>query len=723
MLKPARFLCLTLCLLAAAPAAASPTSGTSRWLRGTLNPFFVPRWLRPEVFRSSGDPTLAMIARCAALEGKLPSLDELTVEVRGEAFGQAFLRHLEHRFGRETVDRLRQKLSDTPWIGVERAVSQATGEALSTLWQETLDGLRGESNRRAEAIRKAGETRSTLLTAGGFHSAPRFLPDGSLLSWEGNEHRPGRLLLQAPGKTSCLLDARRLGTPYLNGTPEHLSLTPDGRFLFLTISGDCFRFDLETKDLRRLPVGKVREVEAAPGGDRLLVIRPNGKKIELLDADGRTLQSFPMPKGASGLAWAPDGSKVALSLGGSLALLEPESGEIETIRGEGGFQDPAWSPDSRWLFCSSARSGIFNLYAHYRETGFLYRVTNVIGGAFQPAVAPDFRRIAFVGYSAQNYDLREMPLEQSGWRAIKPSETVERSENFLEEEAPHRFRGSVGWGLGTPRPSFDLAYQCSPLGLRVTDDSLHTYAGKGEIWQRRQLYEASVTWNKGLKLTGGYRYRSASLLEGAPGPVPGGTDHLLFASYALEDTYRPRLGISPEEGRVAGLSLEHALSGSYDRLGLDVRLYQPLGNHRVLAMRAVAGLNAGSSDGNFRVGGELGPELGSLSLLPLRGYPVGILSGAKALSLQADVRFPLGEVQRGLVDYPVALSRVSGAFFWEGGTASDQDFFPRFRQGVGGEIQGHSTILDVRFDLRVGLAYGLASDGGWRPYFSFNTPF
>ncbi|MGE5708350.1 MAG: hypothetical protein ACM3YO_08455, partial [Bacteroidota bacterium] len=110
MPKPARLLCLGLAfLLIPLPAAATPTSGASRWLRGTLHPFFVPRWLRPEVFRD--DPAKAMVARCAALEGKLPQLDELAAAPEAEAFGQAFIQHLEHRFGHPTVERLRRILA------------------------------------------------------------------------------------------------------------------------------------------------------------------------------------------------------------------------------------------------------------------------------------------------------------------------------------------------------------------------------------------------------------------------------------------------------------------------------------------------------------------------------------------------------------------------------------------------------------------------------------
>ena len=54
---------------------------------------------------------------------------------------------------------------------------------------------------------------------------------------------------------------------------------------------------------------------------------------------------------------------------------------------------PAWSPDGKYLYFSSDRTGIFNIYAYELETKRLLQVTNVLGGAFSPGPSPDGKSV------------------------------------------------------------------------------------------------------------------------------------------------------------------------------------------------------------------------------------------------------------------------------------------------------------------------------------------
>jgi len=50
---------------------------------------------------------------------------------------------------------------------------------------------------------------------------------------------------------------------------------------------------------------------------------------------------------------------------------------------------PCWSPGGKYLFFTSDRTGIYNIFAFSLSDKKLYQITNVLGGAFQPAVSPD----------------------------------------------------------------------------------------------------------------------------------------------------------------------------------------------------------------------------------------------------------------------------------------------------------------------------------------------
>ena len=89
------------------------------------------------------------------------------------------------------------------------------------------------------------------------------------------------------------------------------------------------------------------------------------------------------------------------------------------------FQDqyndlsPNWSPDGKFLFFSSDRTGIYNIFAFSISDKKLYQVTNIIGGAFEPSISPDGQQLAYIEYHASGYELHVMNMEPSKWIEIK----------------------------------------------------------------------------------------------------------------------------------------------------------------------------------------------------------------------------------------------------------------------------------------------------------------
>ena len=93
------------------------------------------------------------------------------------------------------------------------------------------------------------------------------------------------------------------------------------------------------------------------------------------------------------------------------------------------FQDksidlsPCWSPDGQYLFFTSDRTGIYNIFAFSLPDKKLYQVTNVLGGAFQPAISPDGTQLSFISYHATGYELHLMKVDQNSnpnqWTEIK----------------------------------------------------------------------------------------------------------------------------------------------------------------------------------------------------------------------------------------------------------------------------------------------------------------
>jgi hypothetical protein len=97
---------------------------------------------------------------------------------------------------------------------------------------------------------------------------------------------------------------------------------------------------------------------------------------------------------------------------------------------------PAWSPDGKVLYFTSDRTGIYNLYTFELETRNLSQVTNVLGGAFNPAPSPDSRLLAFTSYSAKGFDVHSIAVDPASWKPAEayrdPYPVVQYEEQKIE---------------------------------------------------------------------------------------------------------------------------------------------------------------------------------------------------------------------------------------------------------------------------------------------------
>jgi hypothetical protein len=132
-------------------------------------------------------------------------------------------------------------------------------------------------------------------------------------------------------------------------------------------------------------------------------------------------------------SWSPDGKMITFSAWRQgyqdiyILNLDPENIGNSTLQPI--FCDtpidlsPCWSPDGKFLFFASDRTGIYNIFAFSLPDKKLYQVTNVLGGAFQPAVSPDGTQLAFISYHATGYELHLMKINpnpnHSQWAEIE----------------------------------------------------------------------------------------------------------------------------------------------------------------------------------------------------------------------------------------------------------------------------------------------------------------
>lgn len=135
--------------------------------------------------------------------------------------------------------------------------------------------------------------------------------------------------------------------------------------------------------------------------------------------------------------FSPDGETIAVSTwrrGGfrDIALVDRQSGQVSYVTWDRAMDTgPAWSPDGRYLYFSSDRSGIANIYRYELESGDLVQVTRVISGAYSPDVSPDGQKLAYIGYTSRGFDVWAFDLDDA---LLTPAEPP--IERFLNTPEP-----------------------------------------------------------------------------------------------------------------------------------------------------------------------------------------------------------------------------------------------------------------------------------------------
>ncbi len=555
------------------------------------------------------DPETAMWLRDAALEGHLPSIEDMTSDpyIFPYRYGHALWAYIGEKWGDEVIGEILQSSASS---GLEAAFKRALGRTLEDLSNDWRDAIQTtflpQLGDHYRARRIAQPTLTQRRSHGRIFLAPALTPDGKQIAFFGDEGGFFVDLWLADAETGRT--QRRLVRSTQNNNYESLrfinsagAFSPDGRYFAIAAKrkdrDDLVILDVKNggREERRIHVGLngLQTPQWSPDGQRLVFTGfSNGfTDLYIINRDGTGLQRLTNDKFADlHPSWSPDGKTIAFvtDRGGEtdfdllrfgnlrIALLHLDSGAIDLL---GNMQtgkniNPVWAPDGRSLAFVSDRSGINNVFLYDMADGQIYQLTNMFTGVqgitpLSPVLtwAPQADRMAFVYYEDGQYSVYSLENPRSLRRAPYRGPATQPVVTLLQAET----RDTL---LQAPRPPMVA------LGGTGSPTSLTTASAPASIYRSAAGFRPSALPQPAESSAGPPAVTVRALLDSATLALPD-TSEFTFRPYKVRFTadyvVRPTVGYARDNfGR-----------GVFG--GTAVALSDILGNHSVVLAGSING--------------------------------------------------------------------------------------------------------------------------------------
>jgi hypothetical protein len=408
--------------------------------------------------RYAGD--FRAVEREAARAGRFEPLDRvnggLTDWPNGlapYAFGLGFHEYLATRFGESRFAELANKTSRRlPFFG-SRAFKGVYGEPLGDLWREYEKSVENERSAHSNLSNSSNLLNPTRITHHG-HTVlgPRFASDGCVgcspevvYTVRNPNAFPSLRTTTVDGSRRRQLTTRYLGSTVGIGNDVIVFDQQELR-RNVALSSDLYLVDRRSGAVRALTRNaRLQDPDLSPDGESIVCVRQNGSQRDLVMArlkrqtatvratvrlkpetmtaratvaDITTLISEPDTQ-FNAPRWSPDGLAVAVErhrLGAQSEIvivdIASRSQRVAASDPSARIVTPTWRPDGRAIIAAADFGGdTFNLYefAIAAAPSAPRPLTQTQGGALWPDVSRDGTLVAFVGYTADGFDVFTVP--------------------------------------------------------------------------------------------------------------------------------------------------------------------------------------------------------------------------------------------------------------------------------------------------------------------------
>jgi len=294
---------------------------------------------------------------------------------------------------------------------------------LPQLWDEYQDWLKQKYGPMVDRIKQAGVREGTSLTREGYIAGPLQTLGNKIYFYRfSGESHASISVVDGQAPEQKLLDVN-LHTRFSIHPSKGLLITQPEVCNNARLYYDIYRADADGQHFKRLTrCARYRYAVWTGKGDEIVAAHNalGNNRLDLLNADGQLIETLWQGKNEEQLGQLTSNANQAYLVasvwrpehGWNLEKFDLQSRHWTALTDDHAIEtQPQFSPDGQRILFSSDKGGVYNIYQYDLASGGITPLTNVIGGAFYPALAGN--RLAYIDYGIRGFDVATMPLTES----------------------------------------------------------------------------------------------------------------------------------------------------------------------------------------------------------------------------------------------------------------------------------------------------------------------
>ncbi len=385
------------------------------------------QYMRKEFNYDNWDTHRDMILRCYALENKLLTWNQMGVfdktSLGNESVynsGFALVRYLSQKYGEQKLIEINDKLSKLTNFTIDAAFKDVLGVDGNEIYNDWSKFLKTDYKKRIAGVQQNLVQGSVISKEGFGNFYPSFSSDGSKIVYTSNKNydyfsQSLIYLYDVNTKEEKPLVAKiRSTVTFIPGTNKivYAKLSDDNPNF--TNIHDLYVYDIDKEEEVRLTHGlRANYPSVSPDGKKIVFVFQNDGTVNLgtVDIDGKNFKRLTFyDKGEQLFSpkFSHDNSFIVFDFSyhenRDVVRINTDGSNLNFITSAPADERNPFIANDGTLYFSSDETGIFNLYSMITSTGEKKQITNVVGGAFMPAVSSN-GDIVYAGYGAEGYKL------------------------------------------------------------------------------------------------------------------------------------------------------------------------------------------------------------------------------------------------------------------------------------------------------------------------------